>query len=106
MKRGVGEMYSIQNEAATYVKCENITHYDRIQDRQSVPIHNVPSTSTGYRRGSFKGGDSSRDMKGVSNMELYVIFAVESHLRFRDRENDDQLCFSGRSLWSKSGKKR
>lgn len=104
MKRGVGEMYSIQNEAATYVKCENITHYDRIQDRLSVPIPNVPST--GCRRGSFKGGDSSRDMKGVSNMELYVILAVESHLRFRDRESDDQLCFSGRSLWSKSGKKR
>lgn len=23
-----------------------------------------------------------------------MFFAVESHLRFRDRENDDQLCFS------------
>lgn len=63
-------MYSIQNEAATYVKCGNIIHYDKIQDRQSIPMQCVPS----YRRDSFKRGDSSRDMKGVWKMELGVIF--------------------------------
>lgn len=58
-------MYSIQNEAATYVKCGNILHYDKIQDRPSIPTQNVPS----YRRGG-----SSRDVKGVWEMELCVIF--------------------------------
>lgn len=72
MKRGVGQMYSIRNEVATYVKCGNIIHYDKIRDRQSIPFQYVPSA--GCRRGSFKRGDSSRDMKGVSNMELCVIF--------------------------------
>lgn len=51
-------MYSIQNEAATYVQCGNIIHLDKIQDRQSIPIQYIPSA--GYRRGGFKRGDSCR----------------------------------------------
>lgn len=48
MKRDGGGMYSIQNEAAVYVKLGNIIHPDKIQDMQSVQY----DPSTAYKRGS------------------------------------------------------